>query len=103
MPIPKSEGIRFEPGRERDKDRNREEGAFSVGVMEKRLDAHAAPSGELSVTGGMFSAMIEFRGSARPRMPWKSEERGSLVTLVAAAADGGVKTGMKTIKIGGHT
>lgn len=88
--MPSNEGIRSEPGRERERERKREEGAFSTGVMEKRLDAHAAPSGELFVTGGIFVAMMELRGSARPRMPLKSGVRGSSVTLVAAAkAEGG--------------
>lgn len=87
MPIPKSEGIRSEPGRERDRERKRAEGAFSTGVMENRLDAQAAPSGALLVTGGIFSAMMELRGSARPRIPLKSAVRGSSATLVAAAAN----------------
>ena len=63
----------------------REEAADVVGVMEKRFDAHAAPSGELSVTGGMREAMTLFNGRARPRRPLKVEERGSFVTDVAAA------------------
>lgn len=56
-----------------------------MGVIEKRLDAHAAPSGVLLVTGGMVSAMMELSGRARPRMPLKLGERFSPVTLVAAA------------------
>ena len=56
---------------------NREEGAFSVGVMEKRFDAHAAPSGSFVVTGGISEAVIEFKGRARPRMPLKLGARGS--------------------------
>ena len=63
----------------------REEAADVVGVMEKRFDAHAAPSGELPVTGGMREAMTLFNGRARPRRPLKVEERGSFVTDVAAA------------------
>ena len=63
----------------------REEAADVVGVMEKRFDAHAAPSGELPVTGGMREAMTLFNGRARPRRPLKAEERGSFVTDVAAA------------------
>jgi len=90
LPIPRREGIRFDPGRERDKERNREAGALEVGVIEKRFDAHAAPSGVLLVTGGMVSAMIELSGRARPRIPLKLEERGSSITLVAAAKEQGV-------------
>jgi len=56
-----------------------------VGVIEKRLDAHAAPSGVLLVTGGIVSAIMELSGRARPRMPLKLGERFSPVTLVAAA------------------
>jgi len=56
-----------------------------VGVIEKRLDAHAAPSGVLLVTGGIVSAMMELSGRARPRIPLKLGERFSPVTLVAAA------------------
>lgn len=83
--MPNNAGTRFEPGRERERERKREEAADEVGVMEKRFDAHAAPSGELSVTGGMRDAMTLFKGRARPRRPLKVEERGSLVTDVAAA------------------
>lgn len=53
--------------------------------MEKRLDAQAAPSGLLLVTGGISYAMMEFRGSARPRMPLKSGARASFWTLFTAA------------------
>jgi len=83
--MPRKEGIRFDPGRERDNERKREEGAFEVGVIEKRLDAHAAPSGVLLVTGGIISAMMELSGRARPKMPLKLGERFSPATLVAAA------------------
>jgi hypothetical protein len=54
-------------------------------VIEKRLEAHAAPSGVLFVTGGIVDAIIELRGRARPRMPLKSGARVSSDTLVAAA------------------
>ena len=68
----------------------REEAADVVGVMEKRFDAHAAPSGELPVTGGMRDAMTLFNGRARPKRPLNVEERGSFVTDVAAAVFLGV-------------
>lgn len=58
---------------------------MDVGVIEKRLEAHAAPSGVLFVTGGIVDAIIELRGRARPRMPLKSGARVSSDTLVAAA------------------
>jgi len=83
--MPRYEGIRSEPGRERESERKREEGALEIGVIEKRLEAQAAPSGELLVTGGICSAMMELRGSARPKIPLKSGERSSFVTLEAAA------------------
>ena len=60
--------------------------ACDVGVMENRLDAHAAPSGALDVTGGTFWAMMLFNGSARPRIPLKSGASGSSSTSDAAAA-----------------
>lgn len=84
--MPNNAGTRFEPGRERERERKREEAADVVGVIEKRLDAHAAPSGELPVTGGMREAMTLFNGRARPRRPLKVEERGSFVTDAAAAS-----------------
>jgi hypothetical protein len=60
-------------------------GAEDAGVMEKRLEAKAAPSGALDVTGGMRPAITEFRGRARPRIPLNVGEIGSLVMLFAAA------------------
>lgn len=85
--MPRRAGIWVEPGRERERERKRAEGANATGVMEKRLEAHAAPSGEFVITGGMESAIMELSGSARPRMPLKSEDMGSL-TMVSAAARG---------------
>ncbi len=84
--MPSSESTASEPGRERDKERNRAAGACDVGVMENKLYAHAAPSGALDVTGGISWAMMLFNGSARPRMPLKSGARGSSSTSEAAAA-----------------
>lgn len=68
-PIPSRDGTVEEPGRSRDRERKRAAGAEETGVIENRLDAQAAPSGALVVTGGMSSAMMELRGRARPRMP----------------------------------
>lgn len=84
-PIPSAEDTRSEPGRERERERKREAGALSTGVMEKRLEAHAAPSGLLLVTGGMVEAMMELRGRAIPRIPLNLGPRGSFCTLLAAA------------------
>ena len=54
-------------------------------MREKRLDAQAAPSGLLFVTGGISVAMIEFRGRAKPKMPLKLGARPSFSTSFAAA------------------
>lgn len=64
----------------------REDGADVDGERLKRLDANTAPSGESDVVGGSCCAMMELRGSARPRMPSNSYSRGSESTVVAAAA-----------------
>ena len=56
-----------------------------MGVIEKRFEAHAAPSGLLFVTGGMVVAMIELRGKAMPRIPLNFGPRGSCWTSLAAA------------------
>lgn len=85
--MPSKEGTRLEPGRDSESERKRAEGAWSEGVIEKRLDAHAAPSAALFVTGGMVSAMTELRGRAIPRIPSKLEDSGSLLTESAAAAN----------------
>lgn len=58
---------------------------MDTGVREKRLDAQAAPSGLLFVTGGISDAMMEFRGGAKPKIPLKSGARASLSTSSAAA------------------
>jgi hypothetical protein len=62
-------------------------GAEHMGVIEKRLDAQAAPLGEFPVTGGMALAMIEFRGLGRARLrtPLNWSESGSFCTSSAAA------------------
>ena len=84
-PIPRSDGNRSEPGRWRTREKKCAEGAWFKGVIPKRLEENEAPSGLLSVTGGIFVDMMEKRGSARPRTPSKSLLRGSLLTVVAAA------------------
>lgn len=66
-------------------ERKRAAGARLEGVMEKRLEGQAAPSGALDVSGGILLAMIELSGKARPRIPVKSGEIGSLDTVSAAA------------------
>ena len=83
--MPSSDGTALDPGRERESERNRDAGAVSTGVIPKRLEGNAAPSGPFPSTGGICSAMIELRGSARPRMPSNSYSSGSESTLVAAA------------------
>lgn len=58
---------------------------MDIGVREKRLDAQAAPSGLLFVTGGISDAIMEFRGRANPRIPLKLGARLSFSTSSAAA------------------
>ena len=78
------EGTVSEPGRARDSETNRAGGAADAGVMPKRFEGSVAPSGELDVTGGIWEAMMEFIGGARPKTPEKSGSRGSLLTESAA-------------------
>lgn len=74
----------MELGRARDMERKRA-GARLEGVMEKRFEAQAAPSGALLVSGGIVSATMELSGGARPRIPVRTGERGSLDTATTAA------------------
>ena len=83
--MPRTAGIVFEPGRERARERKRDDGAVDIGVREKRLDAQTAPSGLLFVTGGISVAMMEFRGRANPSIPLKLGARSSFSTTSAAA------------------
>ena len=83
--MPRRAGIVSEPGRERVRERKRDDGAVDIGVREKRLDAQAAPSGLLFVTGGISDAIMEFRGGASPRTPLKLGARSSFSTISAAA------------------
>jgi len=82
--MPSSDGTAVDPGREREREKKRDEGADEAGAMPKRLEENGAPSRPSPVTGVMVCAMREFRGRARPRMPLKSCSRGSESTLVAA-------------------
>lgn len=84
-PIPRTAGIVSEPGRERARERKRDDGAVDIGVREKRLDAQAAPSGLLFVTGGISNAIREFRGGAKPRTPLKLGASSSFSISSAAA------------------
>lgn len=52
--------------------------------MEKRLDAYAAPSRALEVTGGICWATMLLKGSARPRMALKFGAKGLSSTSEAA-------------------
>src|SRR6266542_1664118 len=67
-PMPNKDGILSEPGRDKESGRKRAAGAWSTGVMEKRLDAQAAPSGSFVVTAGICAAIMEFRGRAKPKI-----------------------------------
>ena len=93
--MPRVAGMVEEPGRERDREKKGAAGADVAGVMEKRLEANAAPSGAFDVTGGMRVAMTELRGSARPRMPLNVGEIGSFVILFAGTAWRGAGLGFK--------
>jgi len=84
-PIPNTAGTWDEPGRDRARERKRDAGAGLAPVTENRLEAHAAPSASLPTTGGMSVAMMEFSGSARPRIPLKLGPKSSLSTTFAAA------------------
>jgi len=59
-----------------------------AGVVENKLEVQTAPSGLLLVTGGILVAMIELRGSAKPRIPLKLGDNGSMLTSVTAAVCG---------------
>ena len=83
--MPRSDGMALDPGRARESERKRDEGAEIAGEMPKRLDANGAPSRPFPVTGVICCAMTELRGRARPRMPLNSCSRGSESTLVAEA------------------
>lgn len=75
--MPNRDGTWSEPGLDKESERKGEAGAEPDGVMEKRLDAQAAPSASFVVTGGREVAMMEFSGRASPRIPLKLDVRGS--------------------------
>jgi len=75
----------LDPGRERESEKKRDDGAEPAGVMLKRLEENGAPSRLFLVTGVIVCAMRELTGRARPRMPLNPCSRGSESTLVAAA------------------
>ena len=54
--------------------------------MENKFDGRIAPSPVLAVAG-TFCSITESYGSARPKTPLKTGDRGSESTLVAAAAE----------------
>lgn len=81
--MPRYDGIRSEPGRDRQRERKCDAGAF--GVIPKILEENGAPSGVLDVPGGNDSAIMELRGRARPRMPENKGANASFSTLSAAA------------------
>ena len=87
LPMPKRDGTWSEPGLDKESERKGETGAKSDGVMEKRLDAQAAPSASFVVTGGREVAMMEFSGRASPKIPLKLVVRGSFSTSVTAATE----------------
>jgi hypothetical protein len=93
--MPSSDGTALDPGREREREKKRDEGAKLAGVMPRSFEENGAPSRLLPFTGVMECAMRESRGSARPRTPLNSYSRGSESTLVAAAVekDGSRKRG----------
>lgn len=84
--MPRREGIWLDPGRARVSEKKGCEGALAAGVREKRLEDMAAPSEALPVVAGMACWIKEFNGRARPRIPSKLYDNGSLLTVVAAAA-----------------
>ena len=86
--MPSVDATLLEPGRSSAREKKRAVGAVEVGVMPNRLAEMAAPSGASDVVGGIFWAMTELRGRARPRTPAKLEERGSSLTVEAATGGG---------------
>jgi hypothetical protein len=85
--MPSSDGTALDPGREREREKKRDEGAELAGVIPRRLDENGAPSRPFPITGVMECAIRESRGRARPRTPLNSCSRGSESTLVAAAVE----------------
>jgi hypothetical protein len=84
--MPSCDGMAPDPGRDRVSEKKRDEGADSTTVVSNKLEANEEPSRPSPDTGVMDCAISEFEGRARPRMPLNSCSRGSVSTLVAAAA-----------------
>lgn len=80
--MPRTDGTLSDPGRERARDRKGDDGAV---VMENRLEAQAGPTDV--VAGERVAAIIELRGSAKPRIPLKLGVNGSVLTSVTAAVN----------------
>lgn len=84
--MPSCDGMVLDPGRDRENEKKRDEGADLTTVVSNKLEVNEAPSRPPPDTLGMVCAIREFEGRARPRMPLNSCSRGSDSTLVAAAA-----------------
>lgn len=84
--MPSCDGMALDPGRDRESEKKRDEGADSTVVVSNKLEVNEAPSLPFPDAGVTDCAIREFEGSARPRMPLNSCSRGSDSTLVAAAA-----------------
>jgi hypothetical protein len=84
--MPSCDGMALDPGRDRVREKKRDEGGELTAVVSNILEANEEPSRPSPDTGVMDCAIREFEGSARPRMPLNSCSRGSDATLVAAAA-----------------
>jgi hypothetical protein len=80
--MPSIDGTSLDPGREREREKKRDEGAI---VMSKILEETGAPSRPSLSTVVIVFAMTEFTGRARPRMPSNSCSSASVTTFVAAA------------------
>lgn len=76
----------LDPGRSRESEKNREEGASAEGVMLNKLEEKAAPSATSDEPDGIWEEMYEFRGRASPRIPLNEDDSGSSLTVVAEAA-----------------
>jgi len=96
--MPSCDGTALDPGRERESEKKRDDGAEMAGVMPKRLEENGAPSRLFPVTGVITCAMRELTGRARPRMPLNPCSRGSESTLVAAARGRGMRQGKWTVE-----
>lgn len=104
LPSPSRAGYLDVPGREREREMKRCEGAPSPPVREKRFDEKTAPSALSPTPAGIFEPTIArhwhrtrgeravgyllmtlLRGKAKPSRPSKDEVRGSFSTVEAEA------------------